>query len=411
MDQTKFYEKLLGLDAPWYVADVQLDVPGGEVSLVLGHMDSSWCCPECSSPAPVYDHARQKTWRHLDTCQLKTFLKARLPRVECPSCGVRQVDVPWAEPGVRFTLMMESFIIATLGQCETVKGGATLARTSWSAAMGVMRRAVARGLAARGTGAGRHIGVDEKAYRKHHKYMTLVYDLKASAVLYVGEDRKEESLSAYYQGLDQEDLAGIGAVAMDMWKPYFNATTAHVPGAEDKIVFDRFHIAQHMGKALDKVRRNEHKEMQANGDTLLKGTRYDWLAGMENVPAPRRARFRELRSLNLKTSRAWAIKETLRGLWSYRSKTWAKKFFDRWYAWAARSRLEPVKEVARMVKRNLTNILTYCEHGITNAVAEGLNSRIMSIKRQSSGFANVENFKTAIYFYCGNLQLDPLKTA
>ena len=411
MEQANFYEEILGLAKPWYVSSVELDVPGGEVHLALEHGEGNWSCPECSSQAPIYDHSRERKWRHLDTCQLKTFLKAKLPRVECPACGIRQVDVPWADPGVRFTHMMESFVIATLKECETVKGGAVLTRISWSAAMGVMQRAVSRGLAGRGSGAGRRIGVDEKAYRKHHKYMTLVYDLEASAVLFVGEDRKEESLAAYYQGLGTQELAGIEAVAMDMWKPYFKATLAHVPGAEEKIVFDHFHIAQHMGKAVDKVRRAESKAMAIEGDNLLKGTRFDWLAGMENVAASRAGRFRKLRNLNLKTSRAWAIKETLRGLWSYRSKSWAGKFFAKWYGWAMRSQLDPVKEVARMIKRNLANILTYCEHRITNAVAEGINSKVMSIKRQSSGFSNIENFKTVIYFYCGNLPLDPLKSA
>lgn len=411
MEQANFYEKVLGLKSPWYISDVSLDIPGGEVNITLSHGDCCWHCPKCSAPAPIYDHARERKWRHLDTCQLKTFLRAKLPRIECPACGIRQIDTPWADTGVRFTRLMESFIIATLKECETVKGGAVLARISWSATMGVMQRAVARGLLARGSSGGRLIGVDEKAYRKHHKYMTLVYDLEKSAVLFVGEDRKEESLATYYQGLGEQELAGIEAVAMDMWKPYFNATLAHVPGADEKIVFDHFHVAKHMGEAVDKVRRAESRAMSLEGDNLLKGTRYDWLSGMENVPAGKLARFRNLRSLNLKTSRAWAIKETLRGLWHYRSKAWAKKFFKKWYGWAVRSRLAPVIEVAKMIKRNLANILTYCEHRITNAVAEGLNSKVMSIKRQSSGFANLENFKTAIYFYCGNLQLDPLKTA
>ena len=196
MEQANFYEEILGLAKPWYVSSVELDVPGGEVHLVLEYHEGNWCCPECSSRAPIYDHARERKWRHLDTCQLKTFLKAKLPRVECPACGIRQVNIPWADPGVRFSHMMESSIIATLKECETVKGGAKLARISWSAAMGLMQRAVSRGLARRDNSAGCRIGVDEKAYRKRHKYMTLVYDLEASAVLFVGEERKKESLAA-----------------------------------------------------------------------------------------------------------------------------------------------------------------------------------------------------------------------
>jgi transposase len=413
MEQTEFYERLLGLEKPWDVSEVKLDVGGGQVEVFLEHDDGhSWCCPGCGDLAPVYDHAAQRTWRHLDTCQLRTLLKARLPRVECPACGVRQVEAPWAEPGGRFTLMMEAFIIAALKQCETVKGAAALARVSWSAAMGVMDRAVVRGLERRGGMAAKKIGVDEKAFRKGHNYDTLVYDLDASAVLYVGEKRTKESLCAYYRALSEEELAGIEAVAMDMWPAYYAATIAHVPGAVDKIVFDRFHVASHMGDAVDKVRRAESAELAAIGaGFLLKGTRYDWLRSEENVPDSRRENFSFLQGVNLKTSRAWAIKETLRGLWSYRSKGAARRFFKKWYAWAIRSQLEPVKRVARMVKRHIENIITYCKHPITNAVAEGINSKIMSIKRQSSGFRNRGNFKTAVYFYCGNLNTDPLESA
>jgi transposase len=413
MEQTEFYERLLGLENPWDVSDVKLDVAGGQVEVFLEHDGGhAWSCPGCGGGAPLYDHSAQRTWRHLDTCQLRTLLKARLPRVDCPACGVRQVEAPWAEPGGRFTLMMEAFIIAALKGCGTVKGAAALARVSWSAAMGVMDRAVERGLARRGGMAAKKIGVDEKAFRKGHNYDTLVYDLDASAVLYVGEKRETESLSAYYRALSEEELAGIEAVAMDMWPAYYAATVAHVPGAAEKIVFDRFHVAKHMGEAVDKVRRAESAELAAAGaGFLLKGTRFDWLRAGENVPGPRLENFRFLQTINLKTSRAWAIKETLRGLWSYRREGWARRFFKRWYAWAIRSQLEPVKRVARMVKRHIDNIVTYCKHPITNAVAEGINSKIMSIKRQSSGFRNRGNFKTAVYFYCGNLNTDPLESA
>jgi len=413
MDQTEFYAQLLGLESPWEVDGVELDVEGGKVEVFLAHDDGcSWRCSGCGEAAPLHDHAGERTWRHLDTCQLKTLLKARLPRVKCAACGVRQVDAPWAEPGGRFTLMMERFVIAALEGCQTVKGAAALARVSWHAAMGVMERAVARGLERRGGMAAKRIGVDEKAAKKGHVYDTLVYDLDKSAVLYIGEKRETESLAAYYRGLGTAELAGIEAVAMDMWPAYYAATVAHVPGAAGKIVFDRFHVAKHAGEAVDKVRRKEAKALSAIGaGFLLAGTRNDWLYSEENIPEHRLENFLSLQGINLKTSRAWAIKETLRGLWSYRSKGSARKFFKKWYAWAIRSRLEPIKKLARMVERHIDNILTYCDHPITNAVAEGINSKIMSIKRQSSGFRNRDNFKTVVYFYCGKLKLDPLESA
>ena len=164
---------------------------------------------------------------------------------------------------------------------------------------------------------------------------------------------------------------------------------------------------KHMTEAVDVVRRRENRLLVENGDDRLKRTKYLWITSKENVPPKRRAELRELRESDLKTARAWAIKENLRYLWSYQTEGWARRFFDGWHGWAIRSRLEPVKAVAQMLARKLDNVITYCSHAITNAVAEGLNSKIMSIKRRAGGYRNPNNFKIVIYFYCGGLRLHP----
>jgi transposase len=143
------------------------------------------------------------------------------------------------------------------------------------------------------------------------------------------------------------------------------------------------------------------------GDERLKKTRYLWLTTEENLSEKQRPRFAALKDSDLKTARAWGIKENLRNLWTYATPGWAQRFFKEWYGWATRSRLEPVKKVAAMIQRRLENVTTYCKHFVTNAVAEGLNSKIMSIKRRAGGFRNSANFKTAIYFHCGGLSLYP----
>ncbi len=163
----------------------------------------------------------------------------------------------------------------------------------------------------------------------------------------------------------------------------------------------------HMNGAVDKVRLEEHRQLTAEGDDVLKGTKHWWLYSYENVPDKHLRAFEAVRDQSVRTGRAWAIKETLRELWSYRSVAWARKFFKDWFGWARRSRLEPVKKVAAMLRDHLTNILTYCKHPITNGVAEGLNSKIMTIKRKACGYRSKENFKTAIYFFCGGLDLYP----
>ena len=252
-----------------------------------------------------------------------------------------------------------------------------------------------------------HVGVDEKSFRKGHSYMTVVCDLDQSTVEYVAENRTSESLSGYYQSLLPEHLDAIEAVAMDMWDPYVHATVDCVPLAADKIVYDRFYIMKHMNDAVNKVRLEEHQALSSQGDDVLKGTKHWWLYTYDNMPDKYLRAFEAVRDQNLRTSRAWAIKETLRDLWNYRSMTWARKFFKNWFGWARRSRLSPVKNLAAMLKRRLDNILNYCNHQITNAVAEGLNSKIMAIKRLAGGYRNKENFKTVIYFFCGGLDLYP----
>jgi transposase len=303
---------------------------------------------------------------------------------------------------------MERMIIDVIGQCSTISGTCAIMRVTWDEAFGVMQRAVMRGQERKEAAVVKHVGVDEKAFRKGHSYLTVVCDLERSTVEYVSEDRTADSLASYYASLNQSQRQGIEAVAMDMWEPYVQATVAGLPLAAEKIVFDRFHILKQMNHAVDKVRLKEHRQLNREGSNLLKGTKHWWLYAQENLPQRFRDDFDAIRAQTLQTSRAWAIKEMLRNLWDYGTTAWAMKFFTRWFGWAKRSRLTPVKRVADMLKTRIENVVSYCRHHITNGVAEGLNSKIMTIKRKCCGFANLDNFKTAIYFHCGGLDLYPL---
>lgn len=294
--------------------------------------------------------------------------------------GIRRVGVPWALPGSRFTIAFERHAIDVLLEAD-VLGSTRLLRISWDEAWNLMERAVERGLRAKKRRVIANLGVDEKSVAKRHRYVTLVCDLDRATVEYIGDDRKQASLDAYYQSLSKKQLAGIEAVAMDMWEPFIASTVAHVPDGRAKIVFDRFHIMKHMTEAVDQVRKGEHRQLQAEGDETLKRTKYLWLYSEENLPESSREKFAALRALCLKTGRAWAIKESLRDLWGYRRKGWALRHWKHWYFWATHSRLQPVVKVARMIQGHLDNVLTYFDHRITNATSEGLNSKIQTIKK------------------------------
>jgi transposase len=177
--------------------------------------------------------------------------------------------------------------------------------------------------------------------------------------------------------------------------------------AAAKIVFDRFHVMGHISNAVDTVRKQEHRDRMASGDETLKGSKYLWLYSRENVPAQRREEFAALRRQALKVGGAWAIKEALRclGRYIYPASGW--KCWKRWYFWATHSRLEPIRKAAETIRRHIANIVTYYQHPVTNAMSEGLNSQIQTIKCMACGFRNTEHFKTAIYFHCGGLELYP----
>lgn len=407
MRDTELYRHLLGLESPWEVTRVELSVEAGRVDVWADHSAGvPMPCPGCGRMLPLYDHSEERAWRHLDSCQFLTYLHARPPRVDCPEHGVLQVKLPWAEPRSRFTTLFERLAVDVLKECD-VLGAARLLRLSWDEAWHLMERAVARGLQAKPVSVPSHLGVDEKTAGRGQTYVTVVSDLDRGTVEYVADERKQASLDGYFAKFTPEQREGIEAVAMDMWDPFINSVRVHLEDADNKIVFDRYHVMVHMGTAVDIVRKREHRALRAQGDGSLVGSKYLWLYSEENLPDRHRERFAGLRDTDLKTARAWAIKENLRWLWSYRRRGWGIKHWKRWYFWATHSRLEPVIAVARTLKRRLNGILSYFAHRITNAGSESLNSRIQAIRVAARGYRNRDNFKTAIYFHCGGLSLYP----
>ena len=410
MQDHELYRRILGIEAPWQVERVELQLQQGEVHVYLAHQNNpEWACAECGALGPLYDHQPEREWRHLDTCQYRTILHAAPPRTQCSEHGVRVVKLPWAEPGSRFTELFEALAIEWLKHARQ-KAVAEQLQLRWDEVHGIMERAVKRGLARRQAEELPQLGVDEKAFRKGHKYVTLVNDLKRNRVLYVAEDREQSSLDGFWSTITSEQRASVEAVALDMWDPYLASLRDHLPEAEKKIVFDKFHIAKHLGEAVDRVRRREHKVLKAEGDERLTGTKYDWLRNPASMDQKQRREFAELLRGELKTARAWALRETAMSLYDYVYEKPARKHFQWWYSWAVRSRLQPIKEVARMLKRRFENIITYLRHRITNAASESLNAKIQWVKYTARGFRNKQNFIHAIYFHCGGLDLAPSPT-
>lgn len=406
MDEVALYERILGLEAPWFVDTVELDESDGAVVVYLGVDEGEPLgCPECGRSSPRYDK-RRRQWRHLDTCQYQTYVVADVPRVKCDEHGCRMIEVAWAEPRSRFTEMFEALIIDWLLD-SSIAAVARHFRLSWTAVDGIMKRAVARGLARRRRLKIKRIGVDEIAFKKRHDYVTVITNDQGH-VLAVEDDRAKLSLRNFYDRLTERQKGRIESVSMDMAPAYISVTLEEIPEAERKIAFDKFHVAQALGKAVDDIRKQEHRElMRVRKGDELKGLRYTLLRNGANLHREQRQRIKSLSSIAAKTGRAWALKEYAMSLWHYRARGWAQRAWDRWLSWAMRSRLKPMKIVAHMIKDKLWGILNAIVHKSDNAMAESVNSKIKALKVKARGYRNRERYKTAIMFHFGGLRLHP----
>jgi transposase len=403
MQDKELYEKLLGLKAPWMVSDVDLRMMESKVTVKLKHDPmAKFPCPTCGFDCTVYDH-RPRQWRHLDTCGFVTMIEADVPRFKCLEHGIHQVLVPWAESGSRFTALFEALAISWL-KVSPVNAVAERMKLSWDEAWGIMERAVNRGMQRRENLPVKELAIDETSFQKHHEYVTVLVNRETGVVIDILDDRKKATLKAWLKK-NREQLQQVRSVSMDMWKPFINAVKEVIPGGEKKICFDRFHVASYFGKALDKVRASEHRTL--GKDSSLTKTKHDWLRTRVNGGYKDKRAFLRLTRLNLKTSRAWRIKEAANGLWSYSYRGAAERNWKALLGWMARSRLDPLVKVGKMVRSHLWGILNAIMLKATNAIAESINATIQKIKARACGFRNRARFRIAIMFHKGGLSMLP----
>ena len=271
-------DAVLGLGPEWKITRVEPARKPKELRVELQRTGGSRLrCPHCGGACPGYD-TRRREWRNLDAWGYKTFLVCNVPRVQCAEHGVVTIQVPWAEGSTRYTAEFEAEVIRWL-KAASVQAVAKRMRLSWNAVDGIMQRAVARGLARRKTEAVRRLSVDETSFRRRHRYVTVVSNPATGHVLHVAPGRGKDVLMAFYEGLGEKYRAAVESVSMDMWAPYISATLAMIPDAVMKIAFDRFHVAKHLGDAVDKVRRAEHRALVKEGNGILLGTKWQWLKG------------------------------------------------------------------------------------------------------------------------------------
>ncbi len=393
------FARALGLEVPWQLARVTFSEEDRELHLYLDFKrGGNFSCPDCNnSELTAYD-TQDKKWRHLDFFQHQAFLHARVPRVKCPSCGVRQVAVPWARSGSGFTLLFEALIL-TLVQDLPVKALARLIGEHDTRIWRVLRHYIDEARSREDYQDVHRIGIDETARKRGHQYVSLFVDLDRSRVLFTTSGKDQSTVSAFANDFVAHggDPEAVTDVCCDMSPAFIAGVENDLP--EAKITFDRFHVMKIVGDAVDKVRRAEQKDIKE-----LKGSRYLWLRNPETLKTGQQEKLASLTQYNLKTVRAWHIRLNLRDFWNLPPEE-AEEHLKRWFFWATHSRLEPIIDAAYTIKRHWDGILRFARSRITNGILEGINSKVQIARNRARGYRSVDYFKTIIYLVAGKLNL------
>jgi len=351
----------------------------------------------------VHSVRKAREWRDLSMRKLPLKLRYRPRRVECPRCGLRVEDFPWAEPWARVTTALSN-AVARLARELSWQGTARQYGLNWKSVATIVKRAVQYGLRHRKRPPVHVIGIDEVSRRKGQVYLTVVYDLERRVLLWVGDERTEEAVRPFFtKEMGLRRCRTLQIVCMDMWAAYANLVREHAPNAQ--ILFDRFHIVKHLNEAVDAVRRDLWRRLTAKERTTFKGTRWLLLKNPWNLTGNQKERLSTLVQWNTPLVRAWYLKEAFQLFWTYKQPWRAKQHLTKWINSAMRSKLQPFKKFAQMLRSHLDGILAWTKARVSNGAVEGMNNKIKSISHRSFGFRTAENFIAAIYHCCAQLPL------
>ena len=351
----------------------------------------------------VHDIRKERVWRDLSMRKLPLKLLYRPRRVECPRCGVRVEDFPWAEPWARVTTALSN-AVAVLARELSWKGTAREYGLNWKSVATIVKRAVDYGLKHRARPPVHVIGIDEVSRRKGQVYLTVVYDLERRVLLWVGDDRTEEAVRPFFtQEMGTRRCRTLRVVCMDMWAPYAKLVRDHAVNAQ--ILFDRFHIVKHLHEAVEAARRDLWRQLTSKERVTFKGTRRLLLKNPWNLNNQQKERLSTLVRWNSPLVRAWYLKESFQLFWTYKQPSRAKQLLLKWMTSAMRSRLEPFKKFVGMLRSHLEGVLAWTETRLSNGAVEGMNNKIKSISHRSFGFRSATNFIAAIYHCCARLPL------
>jgi len=398
MRDTTLLQLALGLAPPWAVSRSDFDPEAHRLDIQIDFAPGSrFACPTCgAADCPAYDTERM-TWRHLNFFQHEAYLNARVPRVNCGKCGIRKVTVPWARPDSGFTLLFEALVM-TLVSAMPVKAAARMVGEHDTRLWRVVHHYVEQARARTDAAGVTRIAIDETAARRGHDSITLFVDIDQARVLFVTEGKDAATVAALADDLAVHggDPEAIGEVCIDMSPAFIKGVAEGLPNAA--ITFDKFHAVKAINDAVDQVRRAEQKQQ-----SLLRGTRYIWLRNPANLSDRQHATVESLPTRHLKTARAYQIRLAFQELYDQPSAEAAAGFLKKWYFWATHSRLEPVIDAARTVKRHWDGIPRWFDSKIANGLIEGINSLVQAAKAKARGYRSTRNLKAIVYLLAGKL--------
>jgi transposase len=399
MRDTDLLQQALALLPPWLVMSSTFSIEGKRLDI---HIDfpagSTFACPVCGAlGCKAYD-TEEASWRHLNFFQHEAYLHARVPRVNCQICGIRRVTVPWARPGSGFTLLFEAYVM-TMVKSMTVSAVARMVKEHDTRLWRIIHHYVEEALARADYSEVTRIGLDETAARRGHDYVTLVMDTVLRRVIFVTPGKDAATLTAFVTDFlaHHGQPEAITEVCQDMSPAFAAGVAAELPNAH--ITFDKFHVIKLLNEAVDQVRRDEQKDRPE-----LKKTRYLWLKNTTNLTSAQRDQRDTLAALHLKTARAMNIRMAFQDFYAQPAET-AEAFLKKWNFWATHSKLQPIIDVARTIRKHRDGILRWFHSGLANGLLEGINSLVQAAKAKARGYRSTRNLIAIIYLIVGKLEL------
>ena len=395
----QLFEAALGIAKPWYVQGVDFDAAKKTLTIIIDFVAGSrFAHAETAGSHPVHD-TQVKRYRHLNFFQHECYLEVRTPRVKLPDGRVVLVEPDWAGKLSGFTLLFEALVLALCQQMPF----AAVARTvgeSWHRVHAICSRYVELAVAEADLSDMTALAIDETSYRRGHNYLTLAADAQQRKVVFVTEGREAETISRLAEHLSehQAEAEQITSVSIDMSPAFIKGVTKHLPNA--RITFDKFHVVAHASTAVDKTRRAEQKT-----DPDLKGLRWVLLKDRDRLPAAQRADLDALiaQVTTKRTARAWLYREQLREILERKQINVVSAMLAQWCTNVMRSKVEPMKEVAKMIRNHFDGIVAWTQTRQTNGFLEALNGLFQAAKRKARGYTRFATMRTVLFLIAGKL--------